>query len=165
MQLKIQNGVVELSGQPILSSVNIEINDASRIAVVGRNGCGKTTLLKLISGEYSLAKRDSDEDSFFAVSGKPRIGVLDQMVFDDEERTLKDEIRSAYTDILEMKEKLAAAQEKMENDQTDENIREYTTLLDSFTLCGGFYFEKEYESALKQFGFTEEQKNRPLSEF
>lgn len=165
MQLKIQNGVVELSGQPILSSVNIEINDASRIAVVGRNGCGKTTLLKLISGEYSLTKRDSDEDSFFAVSGKPRIGVLDQMVFDDEERTLKDEIRSAYTDILEMKEKLAAAQEKMENDQTDENIREYTTLLDSFTLCGGFYFEKEYEAALKQFGFTEEQKNRPLSEF
>ena len=165
MQLKIQNGVVELSGQPILSSVNIEINDASRIAVVGRNGCGKTTLLRLISGEYSLAKQDSDEDSFFAVSGKPRIGVLDQMVFDDEERTLKDEIRSAYTDILEMKEKLAAAQEKMENDQTDENIREYTTLLDSFTLCGGFYFEKEYEAALKQFGFTEEQKNRPLSEF
>ena len=165
MQLKIQNGVVELSGQPILSSVNIEINDASRIAVVGRNGCGKTTLLKLISGEYSLTKRDSDEDSFFAVSGKPRIGVLDQMVFDDEERTLKDEIRSAYTDILEMKERLAAAQKKMENDQTDENIREYTNLLDSFTLCGGFYFEKEYEAALKQFGFTEEQKNRPLSEF
>ena len=51
MQLKIQNGVVELSGQPILSSVNIEINDASRIAVVGRNGCGKTTLLRLISGQ------------------------------------------------------------------------------------------------------------------
>lgn len=112
MQLKIQNGVVELSGQPILSSVNIEINDASRIAVVGRNGCGKTTLLKLISGEHSLTKRDSDEDSFFAVSGKPRIGVLDQMVFDDEERTLKDEVRSTYTDILEMKEKLAAAQKK-----------------------------------------------------
>ncbi|MEE1162014.1 MAG: ATP-binding cassette domain-containing protein [Acutalibacteraceae bacterium] len=50
MQLKIQNGTVELSGEPILSSVNIEINDTSKIAVVGRNGCGKTTLLKLISG-------------------------------------------------------------------------------------------------------------------
>ena len=48
MQLKIQNGVVELSGEPILKSVNIEINDQSKIAVVGRNGCGKTTLLKLI---------------------------------------------------------------------------------------------------------------------
>ena len=69
MQLKIQNGVVQLSGEPILKSVNIEINDQSKIAVVGRNGCGKTTLLKLISGEYSLAKRDSDADTFFAVSG------------------------------------------------------------------------------------------------
>ena len=49
MQLKIQNGVVELSGQPILSSVNIEINDASRIAVVGRNGCGKTPCKRKIA--------------------------------------------------------------------------------------------------------------------
>ena len=50
MQLKIQNGVVELSGEPILKAVNIEINDQSKIAVVGRNGCGKTTLLRLILG-------------------------------------------------------------------------------------------------------------------
>ncbi|MEE1075057.1 MAG: ATP-binding cassette domain-containing protein, partial [Acutalibacteraceae bacterium] len=47
MQLKIQNGAVDLSGERILSSVNFEVNDSSRIAVVGRNGCGKTTLLKL----------------------------------------------------------------------------------------------------------------------
>ena len=67
MQLKIQNGVVELSGETILKSVNIEINDESKIAVVGRNGCGKTTLLKLISGEYTLERLDSDTDSFFAL--------------------------------------------------------------------------------------------------
>ena len=96
MQLKIQNGTVELSGEPILSAVNIEINDTSKIAVVGRNGCGKTTLLKLISGEYTLAKMDSEEDSFIAVSGKPVIGVLSQMTFDDESVTLTDEIRKAY---------------------------------------------------------------------
>ena len=65
MQLKIQNGVVDLSGERILSSINIEINDTSRIAVVGRNGCGKTTLLKLIAGEYDIVKNESDTESFF----------------------------------------------------------------------------------------------------
>ena len=165
MQLKIQNGTVELSGEPILSSVNIEINDTSKIAVVGRNGCGKTTLLKLISGEYTLAKRDSDEDSFLAVSGKPVIGVLSQMTFDDESVTLKDEIRKAYSDIIELKEELDRAQEKMELDQSEENIKGYTALLDLFNNRGGFYFEREYEAAIKRFGFTDEQKNRPLSEF
>ena len=154
MQLKIQNGVVELSGEPILSEVNIEINDASKIAVVGRNGCGKTTLLKLISGEYSLTKLDSDEQSFFAVSGKPKIGVLTQMAFDNDSVTLIEEIRSAYSEILSLKYELEAAQEKMEADQSEENIKSYTALLDRFTNYGGFYFEKEYEAALKHFGRT-----------
>lgn len=165
MQLKIQNGTVELSGEPILSSVNIEINDMSKIAVVGRNGCGKTTLLRLISGEYTLAKRESDEESFIAVSGKPVIGMLSQMTFDDESVTLKDEIRRAYSDIIELKTELDKAQEKMEHDQSEENIKDYTALLDLFTNRGGFYFEREYEAAIKRFGFTDEQKNRPLSEF
>lgn len=165
MQLKIQNGAVELSGEPILSAVNIEINDTSKIAVVGRNGCGKTTLLKLISGEYTLAKRDSDQESFIAVSGKPVIGVLSQMTFDDESITLKDEIRKAYSDIIGLKAELDKAQEKMELEQSEENIKGYTALLDLFTNRGGFYFEREYEAAIKRFGFTDEQKNRPLSEF
>lgn len=165
MQFKIQNGTVELSGEPILSSVNIEINDTSRIAVVGRNGCGKTTLLKLISGEYSLTKRDSDENSFIAVSGKPRIGVLSQMTFDDENVTLTEEIRKAYSDIIELKAELDKAQAEMELDQSEENIKSYTALLDLFTNRGGFYFEREYEAAIKRFGFTDEQKSRPLSEF
>ena len=164
MQLKIQNGVVELSGEPILKSVNIEINDQSRIAVVGRNGCGKTTLLKLISGECSLAKRDSDADTFFAVSGKPKIGFLSQITFEDYSKTLLEEVRSAYGDILELKERVEKAQAKMEATNTEDDIKNYTNLLDTFTNLGGFYFEREYENAIKKFGFAE-SKHRPLSEF
>ena len=165
MQLKIQNGVVELSGEPILKSVNIEINDQSKIAVVGRNGCGKTTLLKLISGEYSLTKQESDTDSFFAVSGKPKISTLSQMTFEDDSRTLVEEVRLAYSEILALKEKLDMAQELMNREHSEENIKNYTNLLDTFNNLGGFYFEKEYEGAIKKFGFTDEEKYRPLSEF
>ncbi len=164
MQLKIQNGVVELSGEPILKSVNIEINDQSKIAVVGRNGCGKTTLLKLISGEYSLTKLDSDSDTFFAVSGKPNIGYLSQITFEDYSKTLLEEVRSAYSDILNLKAEVEKAQQKMEKSGDTEDIKNYTNLLDTFTNLGGFYFEREYENAIKKFGF-EDAKNRPLSEF
>ncbi len=165
MQLKIQNGVVELSGEPILKSVNIEINDQSKIAVVGRNGCGKTTLLKLISGEYSLQKLDSDTDSFFAVSGKPKIGFLSQMTFQDDSCTLVEEVRSAYSEILEIKEQMEAAEITMNSESSAENIKNYTNLVDTFNNLGGFYFEKEYEAAIKKFGFSEAEKHRPLSEF
>ncbi len=113
MQLKIQNGIVDLSGERILSSVNIEINDNSRIAVVGRNGCGKTTLLRLIAGELSIVKSDSDNEAFYTVSGNPKISTLSQMTFLDDTVSLIDEIRSAYTEILETKEKLEVAQVQM----------------------------------------------------
>ncbi len=164
MQLKIQNGVVELSGDTILSSVNIEINDQSKIAVVGRNGCGKTTLLKTIAGEYEITKRDSDTDMFFAVSGKPKVGYLSQVTFKDYSKTLLEEVRSAYSEILELKDALQAAQAKMEQTNSEEDIKNYTNLLDTFTNLGGFYFEREYENAIKKFGFAD-SKNSPLSEF
>lgn len=164
MQLKIQNGVVELSGEPILKAVNIEINDQSKIAVVGRNGCGKTTLLKLISGEHSIVKLDSDQTSFFAKSGNITIGYLSQITFSDYSKTLLEEVRSAYSEILDLKAKLDNAQSVMEADQNPENIKNYTNLLDTFTNLGGFYFEREYENAIKKFGFADD-KHRPLSEF
>lgn len=165
MQYKIQNGVVELSGQPILKQIDFEINDNSKIAVVGRNGCGKTTLLKLISGEYSIVKVDSDQNSFVAVSGSINIGFLSQMTFEDDNRTLLEEVRSAYKDILDLKEAVLTAESKMKKSSDENDIKEYTNLLDTFTNSGGFYFEKEYEAALKKFGFSDSEKQRKLYEF
>ena len=164
MQIEIHNGKVDLSGEPILNEINMVINTNSRIGLVGRNGCGKTTLLRLLCGEIPLANRESD-GGFIAVSGNPVIGALNQMTFRDDSITLIQEIRSAYKDILDMKSALDNAQRDMEEQPTEENIKRYTALLDRFTLEGGFFFEKEYEAAIKKFGFTDEQKHRPLNEF
>ncbi len=164
MQIKVHNGTVDLSGQAVLQHIEIEINTNSRIAVVGRNGSGKTTLLRLLSGELKLANPEGD-DGFFAVSGTPVIGMQSQMLFADDNVRMVDEIRSAYKEILDVKSRLDAAQTAMESEQSEENIRQYTTLLDAFTALGGFYFEKEYEAAIKKFGFTDADKQKTVGEF
>ncbi|MBQ6714455.1 MAG: ABC-F family ATP-binding cassette domain-containing protein [Clostridia bacterium] len=164
MQLIISHGAVDLSGEPILTDINMEINKNSKIAVVGRNGCGKTTLLKLIAGEYPLAK-GTENTATISVSENFSIGILDQMTFSDENRTMVEEIRSAYKDILEIKSALDEAQSRMEENQSDENIKNYSNLLDNFISLGGHYFEREYEGAIKRFGFTDIEKHKKLSEF
>lgn len=165
MQIRILNGVVDLSGEPVLKKVNIEINTESKIGVVGRNGCGKTTLLRLIAGELQISKDEPELDSQFIVSGKPVIGTLSQMAFKDDSLTLLEEIRSAYNHIINMKNELDVLHKKMDAEPTQENISEYTTLLDIFTNEGGFYFEKEYEAAIKRFGFSDADKYKPLTDF
>ncbi|MBQ7725738.1 MAG: ABC-F family ATP-binding cassette domain-containing protein [Clostridia bacterium] len=160
MQWRIQNGAVDLSGEPILRKIDFEINDNSKIAVVGRNGCGKTTLMKLIAGCLS-----PNEKPCLTVAGKPKIAMLDQMTFEDDRRTLVEEIRSAYGELLALQNELENASREMESAQTEENILTYTTLLDRFEHAGGFTFQKEYEGALRHFGFSEEEKQKRLSAF
>ena len=104
MQIKIQDGIVDLSGEPILKRINLEINTQSKIGIVGRNGCGKTTLLRLLAGELHLSKDNPEIKSFFTVSGKPSIGTLNQIAFKDDNVSLLEEIRGAYADIIKMKE-------------------------------------------------------------
>lgn len=164
MQIEIHSGKIDLSGETLLNNINMVINTNSRIGLVGRNGSGKTTLLRLLTGELSLANTQSD-GGFMAISGNPQIGALNQMTFTDDSVTLVEEIRSAYKDILNMKAALDTAQRNMEENATEDNIKLYTNLLDTFTREGGFYFEKEYEAAIKKFGFSNAEKCRPLSEF
>ena len=165
MQIKIQDGVVDLSGEPILKRINIEINTQSKIGIVGRNGCGKTTLLRLISGELQISHDNPEMKSIFTVSGKPTIGALNQIAFKNNNVSLIDEIKDAYCNIITLRDEIEKLRIKIDNSPSDALIEEYSAKLDLFTNLGGFYFEKEYEAAIKRFGFTEEDKIKPLSAF
>ncbi|MGN1267826.1 MAG: ABC-F family ATP-binding cassette domain-containing protein [Dorea sp.] len=175
MLYQINNGAVELGAELILKKVNFEIrNNNEKIAVVGRNGCGKTTLLKLIAGEVDLLKRDSDEDIFIAKSGNPEIGYLKQIAFDDPTITVDEEIRKVFRPFFAMQERMEELLQKMngeapttDSDKSlyEKEIKEYTALLEKFEDVGGFYYEKEYDTMFRQFGFSQEDKHRPLNEF
>ena len=165
MLYMINHGAVSYGANTILTNINFEINAGQKIAVVGRNGCGKTTLLKLIEGEVELEKRDSDEDIYIAKSGNPVIGYLKQIAFADETISMETEVRKVFEPYREKQRELEAQRQIMESDPSELNIRIYTQMQEQFTDMGGYYYEKEYETMLRKFGFTEADKKKPLREF
>ena len=165
MLYMINHGAVSYGANTILTNINFEINAGQKIAVVGRNGCGKTTLLKLIEGEVALEKRDSDEDIYIAKSGNPVIGYLKQIAFADETISMETEVRKVFEPYREKQRELEAQRQIMESDPSELNIRIYTQMQEQFTDMGGYYYEKEYETMLRKFGFTEADKKKPLREF
>ena len=165
MLYQISNGAVAFADEVILHHINFEIRNTEKIAVVGRNGCGKTTLLKLISGEVDLEKRDSDEDVFIAKSGNPQIGYLKQIAFEDTGITLEQEIRKVFAPMELRKKQLEAAAKELETDHSEEKVKAYTNMEEKFREDGGYYFEKEYEVLIRKFGFSEEERKKPLRDF
>lgn len=165
MLYQISNGAVRFGDTTILENVYFEIRNTEKIAVVGRNGCGKTTLLKLISGEVDLDKRDSDEDIFIAKAGNPEIGYLRQIAFDDPHLTMEKEVRKVFASMEDMKKRLDVMAQELEHNHTEKAVQDYTSLHEHFQLLGGYYYEKEYEVMIQKFGFSQEDKQKPLCEF
>lgn len=165
MLYQISNGAVAFGDDVILHSIDFEIRNTEKIAIVGRNGCGKTTLLKLISGEVEMEKLDSDESAFIAKAGNPEIGYLKQIAFDDPDVTLEQEVRKCFVKMDERKAELARAAAELEHDYSDEKVARYTAMEEAFKDDGGYYYEKEYEVMIRKFGFSDDELKKPIRDF
>ena len=165
MLYQISNGAVAFGDDVILHSIDFEIRNTEKIAIVGRNGCGKTTLLKLISGEVEMEKLDSDESAFIAKAGNPEIGYLKQIAFDDPDVTLEQEVRKCFVKMDERKAELARAAAELEHDYSDEKVARYTAMEEAFKDDGGYYYEKEYEVMIRKFGFSDDERKKPIRGF
>ena len=128
MLYQIVNGAVRFGDDTILRDINFEIRNTEKIAVVGRNGCGKTTLLKLIAGEVDLAKRDSDEDIFIVKTGKPEIGYLKQIAFEDPNLSMEREVRKSLVFMETMKAGLETMAVELEHNHEEKMVQDYVSL-------------------------------------
>lgn len=164
MRIEIINGSVEYDGNTVLSEINFSVSDKEKIALVGRNGSGKTSILKCISGEVPLVSGTGDEKFSFSISGAPKIGYLQQVSLNDE-LTLRQEILSAYKDVVGLENKLQSLLDKMSENPSDENVGAYSRAMERFENIGGYLYKKEYLTAVSKFGFSAEDLDKKLSCF
>lgn len=165
MRLSLNGISVSFGENEVLKDIYFDVNTKDKIALIGRNGSGKTTLLRVITGKQEIDADQGNKTNQIQKTGKFEIGYLKQIAFEDENETFEDEILKVYKDILNLKARI----EKLENDMLlgnfNKDSEKYEELLRTFDILGGYVYQKEYNTAIKKFGFLEEDKNKKLKEF
>jgi ATP-binding cassette subfamily F protein 3 len=161
----VENLKVEFGARPLFHDVSYVVGDKDRIALVGKNGAGKSTMLKIIAG---LQQPTSGTVS---IPKEMTIGYLPQVMKLADTRTVRQEAETAFEDI----HKLKAEVERLNNqmvERTDYESEDYHALIDRFTreseryqMMGGGNYQAELEQALLGLGFRREDFDRPTSEF
>ena len=156
---------VEFGVKPLFHDVSFVINDRDRIALVGKNGAGKSTMLKILCG---LQKPTA---GVVAIPNETTLGYLPQVMKLQDDTTVKEETRKAFSHNTEMKAKLDKMQQEMA-ERSDYESDEYALLVEKFTqeherymMMGGENYEAEIERTLSGLGFTRDDFERPTKEF
>ena len=141
-------------GENLLEGLSFEIQEGERVAILGRNGCGKTTLFKILTGEM-----DYDDGEVYVNPGK-RIGLISQIPKFPAGWTVEDVLRSAFTPLLRCREKMEALERAMEGGATAEQLREYDSLVNRFQAGGGYDMDVETDKICNGLGITAEQRKQ-----
>lgn len=165
MNYKIINGSVSFGADTILEEINLEIKDKDKIAIVGRNGAGKSTLLNSIINNNMLEEGIGEEKFNIYKQGNPNIGYLKQINFENSNLTMLEEILKVYENIIKLEEKISELANKLQISSDEYLIKQYTNSLEKFEILDGYTYKKEYEIAIKKFGFSEEDKKKKINEF
>ena len=156
---------MEFGATPLFQDVSYVINDKDRIALVGKNGAGKSTMLKIIAG------LQQPTSGTVAVSGGSTIGYLPQVMVLSDEHTVREEAEQAFSHISQMQERLDRMNQELA-DRTDYDSESYMALVEKFTheserfqMMGGMNYQAELERTLMGLGFAREDFDRPTREF
>lgn len=165
MRYQIKHALVQYAADTILEDVNFEIHDKEKIAVVGRNGCGKTTLLKLIAGDIQMNNPDSDEECGITMAGKQQIGFLRQISFEDGEVTVEEEIRKAFAPVFACEDRMKEIEEQLRLGEDEKLMYEYDRLQRQMEALRGYTWRRDMEVMFQRFGFPLEDLQRPIGSF
>ena len=156
---------MEFGATPLFQDVSYVINDKDRIALVGKNGAGKSTMLKIIAG------LQQPTSGTVAVSGGSTIGYLPQVMVLSDEHTVREEAEQAFSHISQMQERLDRMNQELA-DRTDYDSESYMALVEKFTheserfqMMGGMNYQAELERTLMGLGFVRGDFDRPTREF
>ena len=165
MRYQIRHALVQYAADTILEDVNFEIHDKEKIAVVGRNGCGKTTLLKLIAGDIHMNNLDSDEECGITMAGKQQIGFLRQISFEEGEVSVEDEIKKAFEPVFACEKRMKEIEEQLHQGENEQLFYEYDGLQKQMEALRGYTWRRDMEVMFQKFGFALEDLQRPIGSF
>lgn len=163
--ISIEGLKVEFGVKPLFSDASFVINDRDRIALVGKNGAGKSTMLKILCGMQQPTA------GTVAVPADTTIGYLPQVMILQDDTTVREEVRKAFANITELKAKLDRMNQEL-TERTDYESDDYMSLVERFTaeherymMLGADNYEAEIERTLIGLGFLNTDFDRPTSEF
>ena len=143
----------------VFEDVNFEIRGTEKIAIVGRNGCGKTTFLRCMCGEENF-----DSGTVSRQNGVT-IGYLAQKVLEHDERTVEEELMTIYQDIFDLQERMHELEEIMKEDASEKILKQYAELQERFEVLNGYNWEAEMKTVFTRFGFEISDLKRKIGEF
>ena len=163
--ISVEGLKVEFSARPLFHDVSFVINDQDRIALVGKNGAGKSTMLKILCGQQTPTAR------VVSIPNDTTIGYLPQVMRLQDNTTVREEARKAFSACTELKALVDRLGTEM-SERTDYDSPDYMALVDKFTqeherylMMGGDNYEAEMERTLCGLGFSRDDLERPTSEF
>jgi len=163
--ISVESLKVEFGVKPLFSDVSFVVNDGDRIALVGKNGAGKSTMLKILCG------LQQPTSGVVSIPNECTIGYLPQVMKLQDDTTVKEETRKAFADNTKLKKELDRMQQEMA-DRTDYESESYAHLVEAFTqahehfmMMGGDNYEAEIERTLTGLGFERSDFGRPTREF
>ena len=163
--ISVEGLKVEFSARPLFHDVSFVINDQDRIALVGKNGAGKSTMLKILCGQQTPTA------GVVSIPNDTTIGYLPQVMRLQDNTTVREEARKAFSACTELKALVDRLGTEMA-ERTDYDSPDYLALVDKFTqeherylMMGGDNYEAEMERTLCGLGFSRDDLERPTSEF
>ena len=163
--ISVEGLTVEFGVKPLFFNASFVINDRDRIALVGKNGAGKSTMLKILCGKQQPTSGN------VAVPNDQTVGYLPQVMILQDDTTVREEARKAFAKVTQMKAKIDEMNRQLA-DRTDYESDSYMALVEKFTqeherymMMGGDNYEAEIERTLSGLGFTKNDFDRPTSEF
>ena len=144
-------------GENLLEGLSFEVQEGECVAILGRNGCGKTTLFKILTGEM-----DYDDGEIY-VNPNKKLGLISQIPKFPEGWTVEEVLRSAYLPLLRTKERMTLLEQEMASGATDAQLREYDSLVNRFQAGGGYDMDVNTDKVCNGLGISKAQRKQPFA--
>ena len=144
-------------GENLLEGLSFEVQEGECVAILGRNGCGKTTLFKILTGEM-----DYDEGEVY-VNPNKRLGLISQIPKFPVGYCVEDVLRTAFAPLMKLRSRMEALEQAMASGATAEQLREYDTLVNRFQSGGGYDMDVETDKVCNGLGITKQQRCQEFS--